>query len=86
MVTRCRGWSVFDTFLTPPGEDAPRERKEDMKEDLKKVKFNSDTNEFYGNYGDGMVPISQEECYRFINSFGVKCLDDQDGYAIYGYR
>lgn len=56
--------------------------------DMKKVMFNEDTNEFYGDYGEGMVPISQKECYRFVNSSekGVKCLGGENGYTIYGYR
>lgn len=64
------------------------ERKEDMKENIKKVKFNSEKSEFYGDYGEGMVPISQKECYCFVNSSskGVKCLGGESGYAIYGYR
>lgn len=56
--------------------------------DLKRVMFNEKTNEFYGDYGEGMVPISQKECYRFVNLGykGVKCLGSENGYAIYGYR
>lgn len=59
-----------------------------MVKNLKKVKFNSDINEFYGDYGEGIIPISEEECYRFVNlsSKGVKCLGGENGYAIYGYR
>ena len=53
---------------------------------MKKVMFNEDTNEFYGDYGNGMIAISQDECYCFVNSKGVKCLGDENGYAIYGYR
>lgn len=53
---------------------------------MKKVMFNEETNEFYGDYGEGMVVISQDECYRFVNSRGVKCLGGENGYAIYGYR
>ena len=52
---------------------------------MKRVMFNEDTNEFYGDYGEGMVSISQDECYRFVNSHGVKCLGGKDGYAVYGY-
>lgn len=63
-------------------------RKKDNMGDLKRVMFNRNRNEFYGDYGDGMIPISQEECYRFVNSGsrGVKCLGGENGYAIYGYR
>ncbi len=52
---------------------------------LKRIMFNKNTNEFYG---DGMIPISREECYRFVNfgSRGVKCPGGENGYAIYGYR
>ena len=53
---------------------------------MKKVMVNEDTNEFYGDYGEGMVVISQDECYRFVNSRGVKCFGGENGYAIYGYR
>lgn len=66
----------------PPGGVAPEERRDGMK----KVMFNEDTNEFYGDYGNGMIAISQDECYCFVNSKGVKCLGDENGYAIYGYR
>lgn len=65
-----------------------RREKEGKMNDLQKVKFNPETNEFYGNYGEGMIPISQEECYRFVNSGnkGVKCLGGEGEYVIYGYR
>ncbi len=53
---------------------------------MKKVMFNEDTDEFYGDYGNGMIAISQDECYHFINSKGVKCLGGKNGYAVYGYR
>lgn len=53
---------------------------------MTKVMFNEDTNEFYGDYGNGMIAISRDECYRFVNANGVKCLGDKNGYAVYGYR
>lgn len=57
-------------------------------EELKRVKFNTDKNEFYGDYGEGYVQISEKECYRFVNlgRKGVKCLGGENGYAVYGYR
>ena len=48
-----------------------------------KVKFNSETGEYFGDYGNGMIPITQEECYKFVNSTGVKCYGSEDGYTIY---
>lgn len=52
---------------------------------MKKVKFKSDTNEFYGDYGDGeMREITEKECYRFVNHCNVKCVgSDENGYTIY---
>ena len=52
---------------------------------MKKVKFKSDTNEFYGDYSDGeMREITEKECYRFVNRCNVKCVgSDENGYTIY---
>lgn len=61
-------------------------RRREEKGRMKKVMFNEDTDEFYGDYGNGMIAISQDECYHFINSKGVKCLGGKNGYAVYGYR
>lgn len=34
---------------------------------------------------DGKRPISQAECYGFINSLGVKCYgSNEEGYVVYG--
>lgn len=34
---------------------------------------------------EGSIPISQAECYRFINSLGVKCYGrNEQGYVVYG--
>lgn len=36
--------------------------------------------------GNGKKPISQSECFKFINSLGVKCYgSDENGYVVYGY-
>lgn len=48
---------------------------------MKKVMFNN--KQYFGDYGNGMVPISQDECYRFINSLGVKCYGSENGYVVY---
>lgn len=50
---------------------------------MKKVMFDSKKGEFFGDYGNGMVPITQAECYRFINSLGVKCYGSENGYTVY---
>lgn len=50
---------------------------------MKKVMFNEQTNEYYGDYGNGMTPITQSECYRYINSLGVKCYGSENGYVVY---
>lgn len=54
--------------------------------ELKKTMFNENT--FLGDYGDGngMVEITQSECYRFINSLGVKCIGSSNGFTVYAYR
>ncbi len=33
---------------------------------------------------DGVRPISQADCYHFINSLGVKCYGTENGYVVYG--
>ena len=52
---------------------------------MKKVMFDSEKGEYFGDYGDGngMVPITQAECYKFINSLGVKCYGSENGYTVY---
>jgi hypothetical protein len=52
---------------------------------MKKVMFADEKGKYFGDYGDGngMVPITQVECYRFINSPGIKCYGTEDGYVIY---
>ncbi len=33
----------------------------------------------------GLKPITQIECYEFINSLGVKCYgENKEGYIVYG--
>lgn len=50
---------------------------------MKKVMFNEQKNEYFGDYGNGMIKITQKECYHFINSLGVKCDGEENGYIIY---
>ena len=52
---------------------------------MNKVMFDSEKEEYFGDYGDGkgMVPITQAECYKFINSLGVKCYGSENGYTVY---
>lgn len=50
---------------------------------MKKVMFSEQTGEYYGDYGNGMTPISQSDCYRYINSTGVKCYGIENGYVVY---
>jgi len=52
-------------------------------ENMKKVMFNEQKNEYFGDYGNGMIKITQKECYHFINSLGVKCDGEENGYIIY---
>lgn len=50
---------------------------------MKKVMFNEETNEYYGDYGNGMISVTQSECYRYVNSTGVKCYGTDNGYVVY---
>jgi len=50
---------------------------------MKKVMFDDETKEYFGDYGDGMVPITRDECFRFVNSLGVKCYGSENGYTVY---
>ena len=50
---------------------------------MTKVMFNEQTSEYYGDSGNGMTSITQSECYRYINSMGVKCYGSENGYVVY---
>ena len=51
---------------------------------MTKVMFNEQTSEYYGVIEGVKTPITQAECYRYINSLGVKCYgSDENGYVIY---
>ena len=50
---------------------------------MTKVMFDSEKNEYYEGAENGMVPITQTECYKFVNSLGVKCIGSENGYAVY---
>ena len=50
---------------------------------MKKVIFNEETNEYFGDYGNGKVQITRDEWREFMNQNNIKCLGSEDGYIVY---
>lgn len=51
---------------------------------MKRVKFNSEKNEFYGDCGNGYEEISEKDCYSFVNQNNSKCVgSDENEFVIY---
>ena len=50
---------------------------------MTKVMFDSERSEYYEGTENGMAPITQTECYKFVNSLGAKCIGSENGYVVY---